>query len=488
MRNINEPQHAIELEKVVIGSCIVEPQCLVQTIEIIQVPETFYDTNHQIIYKALIAMFERGAIIDLFTLSNELKSNNQLEQVGGFYGISQIVDNLTTSAHVEEYARIITEKAILRQLASFGYTITSKAFKPETDAFELLDEVQQFAGKIAETIIKRQYISVSRSTDAVMTETETRMTTEVKVTGITTGFRYLNDITGGWNATDLIILAARPAVGKTAFLLNLAQAAASDPNNVTPVGIFSLEMSHDQLTRRLLASMADINLSDLTHGRLTPEQWKHLNETAQTLKNFPIYIDDTASMSILELRAKARRMVSVHRVGMIIVDYLQLMRGSNRNNNREQEVSEISRELKILAKTLQVPVIALAQLNRAVESRAENRPQLSDLRESGSIEQDADIVAFLYGHKPNEIAQNSELKANKYLFVAKNRHGSIGDLAYKFDGSRQRFYGEELLIMESPAHEVNKPKALPVNSISQPAFGNGLSSLPKPNFDNPFEF
>lgn len=472
------PPQAIELEEAILGACIYEPYALVQVVEIIQNPEVFYTEANQLLYIALIDMFERGTTIDMMTVSQELKKRNTLDIIGGNYAIAKMMENVADSSHVEEHARILVEKYIRRQIIKFGITAAANSYDDSHDVFDLLDEMSNFANVTNEQIVKKQYISVSKSLDVVLDETAKLMNREEKNSGVPTGFRELNNITGGWQNGDLIILAARPSVGKTAFLLNLAKNAAQDPIKPTGVGIFSLEMGHDKLTRRLLANQADIALGDIRNGHLSQTQFEQLTRAAADINNLNIFIDDSAAMTTIELRAKARRMVNLNNVGLIIIDYLQLMRGSNKGN-REQEISNISRELKIMAKTLNIPVIALSQLSRAVEGRASSKPQLSDLRESGAIEQDADVVGFLYRGDKNEIQRNPN---QRFFDIAKHRDGQLAEFIYQFNGSRQRFYNEDLSISYDPNPITSSaPPMTDAFKMSRPEYPANLLPMVNPS-------
>lgn len=473
------PPQATDLEASVLGACMLEPNCLVNVIEIIQSPEVFYSDIHKIIYTAITGMFERGTTIDMLTVTKELQKLGKLDEVGGMYAIGKLLDNVAESAHVEEWARIIVEKHIARELIKFGYETASSAYDDSNDVFDLLDTTANFANAINEQVVKKQYVHVAKSVEDVLIETAELMNKEVKLSGITTGFREMDNITSGWQKQQLIIIAARPSVGKTAYELNLAYNCATDTERGGPVGLFSMEMSHDQLTRRLLANHADIALGDIRNGQLTQTQFEQLTRKAEELKSLPIYIDDTAGLTTLELRAKARRMVNVHGVKLIIIDYLQLMRGNG--GNREQEISKISRELKIMAKTLDIPVIALSQLSRAVEGRSDPEPKLSDLRESGAIEQDADVVMFLYNHPKEDIKKFEDKKHERLIKIAKQRDGQLAEFIYKFNGSRQRFYSEEMCVHYQPVEPFDSMPIPEPTAIKRPDFTPNLLPLMNPS-------
>jgi replicative DNA helicase len=485
------PPQATELEASILGACIIEPYALVQVVEVIQSAEVFYTESHQLIYTAITLMFERGTTIDMMTVGEELKKRGTLDLVGGTYAIAKLLENVADTAHLEEHCRIIVEKYIRREAIKFGYEAASNAYDDGHDVFDMLDSISNFANSINEQVVKKQYIQVGTSVDEVLQETALLMQKEVKLSGVPTGFRELTNITGGWQPGDLIIVAARPSVGKTAFLLNIAKNAAADPMKPTAVGIFSLEMGHDQLTRRLLANHADISLGDIKNGQLSHSQFEHLSRKASEVHQLPIYIDDAAAMTTIELRAKVRRMINVHNVGLVIIDYLQLMKGTDNKGNREQEISKISRELKQMAKTMGIPVIALSQLSRAVEGRSDPSPKLSDLRESGAIEQDADMVMFLYGHTKTDTDRNPDKKNERMVDIAKHRDGQLANFVYRFDGSRQRFYGEDLCMSyePNPTTFTTMPEPEPF-LIKRPEFIPNLLPLQQPsetpNEDFPF--
>lgn len=451
------PPQAPDLETAVLGAAMLEPQCLEVLVEIIQSPDVLYSDANQRIYSALLDMYKRGSRIDFMTVAEELRKRNELEMVGGSYYVTSLTRDVVSSAHVEEHARIIMQKYISREIIRFSGNMLGEAYEDATDVFDLMDKVGDFSMQLSDQVIKRNYEHVGRGVAAVLEETYRMMHADFRLTGVPTGFRELNRLTGGWKKTDLIILAARPAVGKTAFLLNLAMNAAMDTDKPTAVGIFSLEMSASQLAQRMLANYADVPLEALKNGALSEEQFSNVKIKSSHLSKLPIYTDDSATLNVLELKAKARRMKRVHNVGLIIIDYLQLMKGdSDQGGNREQEISKISRELKILAKTLEVPIIALSQLNRAVEGRGDGTPKLSDLRDSGAIEQDADMVLFLYSH-PKEYLKKFPYKIHeRNLSIAKHRDGKLADFIYDFVGDYQRFQNEEVSVMDVH-YEEQKP-------------------------------
>jgi replicative DNA helicase len=470
------PPQATDLENAIIGACMLEPQALEQVVEIITTPEAFYTEANRAIYTAMLDMYQLGTTIDMMTIGAELKKRGLLDMVGGHYAVGKYVENVANSAHIEEHSRIVMEKFMCRELIKFHANAVAKAYDDTNDAFELVDEMGGFLLTLTDSVIKKPYYHVRNSVQAVIEQASQLMNREISMVGVPTGYREMNRLTGGWKRTDLIILAARPSVGKTAMLLNLAINAVTDTQNPTPVGIFSLEMNHQQLTERMLANVADLPLSNIQNGNLSQGEFEHLSKVAGTASTLPIYVDDTASLTTIELKAKARRMKRVHNVGLIIIDYLQLMKGTEKTQSREQEISKISRELKLLAKTLEIPIIALSQLNRSVESRTDTEPKLSDLRDSGAIEQDADIVCFLFGNSKELIKENPYRANERFMSFAKHRNGRLATFQFDFNGSRQRFENEKMLTQDAEfteiapeRHENTKiTRTLPPSQLSLP--------------------
>lgn len=471
------PPQAPDLEGAVLGAALLEPQCLEVLLEIIQEPEVFYIDANQRVFSVIVEMYRRGSRIDFMTVCEELRKRNELEMVGGSYYVTSLTRDVVSSAHVEEHARVIMQKFITREIIRFSGDTLGEAYEDATDCFDLMDKVGDFSLQLSDRVIRKSYVQVGRTVAGVLDETYRLMHADFRLTGVPTGYRELNRVTGGWKKTDLIILAARPAVGKTAFLLNLAMNAALDQEKPTAVGIFSLEMSAGQLVQRMLSNFADIPLGRIKNGELSEEEFQQLNAKAATVSKIPVYVDDTATLNTIELKAKARRMKRVHNVGLIIIDYLQLMKGdSNQGGNREQEISKISRELKILAKTLEVPIIALSQLNRSVEGRADQAPKLSDLRDSGAIEQDADMVMFLYGHPKDYLKRFPYKSHERNLSIAKHRDGKLADFIYDFAGDVQRFHNEELSVLDVSYEETKN------STFTQPAvIASGPAAIEQAN-------
>jgi replicative DNA helicase len=429
------PPQAKDLEEAVLGAIMLEKSAFDTVVEILK-PECFYVDSHQKVYKAMQGLAQKSQPIDILTVVEELRSREELEIVGGPYFVTKLTNAVVSAANIEAHSRIILQKFIQRELIRISGEIIGDAYEDSTDVFDLLDDAESKLFEITNNHLRKNFDSI----DTVLVKTIQRIEDlrhkNEDLTGVPTGFASLDQVTYGWQPTDLIILAARPSVGKTAFALNLARNAALHPTKATPVVFFSLEMSSSQLVQRILSAESEIWLEKIARGKLEEHEMKQLYAKGiQRLAQAPIFIDDTAALNIFELRAKCRRLKNKHNIGLIIIDYLQLMSGAgeNRNGNREQEISRISRDLKGLAKELQVPIIALSQLSRAVESRKEGNkmPQLSDLRESGAIEQDADMVMFLYRPEYYDITQNEMGESNKgetHLRIAKHRNGSLENI------------------------------------------------------------
>jgi len=438
------PPQAVEVEQSVLGAMLIEREAIPKAIEVLP-EDAFYDPRHKRIYDAVLGLFEKGHPVDMITMADELKRRGHLEQVGGAYYLSELTTTVATAANVEYHARIIAEKSILRKLIETLSSNIVRAYDPTVDAFEVLDETESEIFRISDTQLRRAAQSMSSVLTQTLENLEAIHGREAGITGVPTGFRSLDSLTGGWQPSDLIIVAARPSMGKTALALSLARNAALHPSEPCGVAIFSLEMSAQQLAQRLLTSEARVDAQAARTGRLKENDFPKLARAASRLSEARIFIDDTPGLSILELRAKCRRLKSEHDIGLVVVDYLQLMHGpiNNRNANREQEIAQISRSLKALSKELNVPVVALSQLSRAVETRGgDHRPQLSDLRESGSIEQDADVVAFIYraeryGITVDDAGNSTEGMAE--IIVGKQRNGPVGTVHLHFVTQYARF-------------------------------------------------
>lgn len=436
------PPQAIELEEAVLGALMLEKDALTAVIDILK-PASFYKEAHSLIYDAIRTLFNESQPIDLLTVTNQLRKDGTLEEVGGAYAVTTLTTKVNSAANVEYHARIIIEMAIKRELIRISGEIQLDAFEDTTDVFELLDRTESALFEISEQNIRKNYEDMKTLMHEALNELEARKEHKDGLTGVPTGFSALDRVTSGWQKSDLIILAARPGMGKTAFIVSALRNAAVDFNR--PVAIFSLEMSSVQLVNRLISAEAELEGDKIKKGNLAEYEWQQLIHKTKKITNAPIFIDDTPALTILELRAKSRRLKSQHNIELIVIDYLQLMsaEASRGIGNREQEIASISRALKGLAKELEVPVIALSQLSRAVETRGgDKRPQLSDLRESGSIEQDADIVMFLYRPEYYNITEDEQGMPTTgigQIIISKHRNGSLETINLKFIGKFTKF-------------------------------------------------
>jgi len=437
-----QPQ-ATELEEAVLGAMMLEKEALSTVIDILK-PDAFYKPAHQSVYRAIVDLFNESEPVDILTVTNRLKKNGELEIAGGAYSVSQLTNRVASSANSEYHARIILQKYIQRELIRISTEVINHSYEESSDVFDLLDKATESIYQLVDANVRKQQDSISKLLAKAIEQIEEASHQTSGVTGVASGFTTVDRITGGWQKSDLVILAARPAMGKTALVLTLARNAAVD--FAKPVVVFSLEMSSLQLVNRLISAEAELEQEKIRKGDLKDYEFVQLNERISKLSKAPLFIDDTPALSIFELRAKARRLKENHDIQMIVVDYLQLMTSGveGRGGNREQEISYISRSLKSLAKELDIPIIALSQLSRDVEKRATGtkRPQLSDLRESGAIEQDADMVIFIYrpeyyGLDVFEDDQPSRGMAE--LYIAKNRHGSIAQPRVRFIGQFAKF-------------------------------------------------
>ncbi|MAE83373.1 MAG: replicative DNA helicase [Flammeovirgaceae bacterium] len=436
------PPQAIEIEEAVLGALMLERDALTNVIEILK-PDSFYKDANRMIFEAIVHLFNNSEPVDIKTVVHQLRKNATLEIVGGAYYVSELTTKVNSAANIEYHARIIAEQSIKRQLIHISSEIQNDAYEDTKDVFDLLDKAQQSLFDVSESHIRKNFDQMSSLMHQAIQEIEERKNQSDGLTGIPSGFTALDRNTSGFQRSDLIIIAARPGMGKTAFVVSALRNAAVDFN--IPVAIFSLEMSSVQLVHRMVSGEAELESDKLRKGNLEGYEWQQLISKTSKLSQAPIFIDDTPGLSILELRAKARRLVAQHGVSILVIDYLQLMSGDSSGNggNREQEIAQISRSLKMIAKELNVPVIALSQLSRAVETRGgDKRPQLSDLRESGSIEQDADMVMFLYRPEYYGITQDENgmpLQGQGIVIIAKNRHGKLEDVPLKFIGKYTKF-------------------------------------------------
>ena len=440
------PPQAVDLEEVVLGALMLEKEAVNAVIDILS-PEVFYKEAHQIIFAAIKDLFTKSEPIDILTVTNHLKSTGDLEAIGGPYYISQLTNRVVSSANIEYHTRIILQKYIQRQLIKISSETIKDAYEDSTDVFDLLDTAENKLFQISENNLRRNYEQMPDLVKLAIDDIEKAKNAGSTLRGVPSGYTQLDRITQGWQKSDLIILAARPSMGKTAFALNMARNAAVDFNK--PIAFFSLEMSSVQLVTRLIASETSLPAEKLRSGQLAEYEWQQLNTKVTPLTNAKLYIDDTPQLSVFDLRAKCRRMKQQYDIQMIFIDYLQLMTAkTEKNGNREQEISTISRSLKSLAKELNVPVLALSQLSRNVESRpGSKKPILSDLRESGAIEQDADMVVFIYRpeyYGLNEDENNKSTQGKAIINIAKHRNGKLGDVELRFVGKYARFEDIEL--------------------------------------------
>ncbi len=435
-----QPQDT-EVEEAVLGALMLEKDAYAEVGEILK-PESFYDPANQMVYDAIQSLGVQQRPIDMLTVTEELRKKGNLEKVGGALRISELTGRVSSAANIEYHARIIAQKYLARQLITFSSQIGTMAFDESIDVWDLLQEAEGKLFELNRSTLKRDVTQIDPVISEALKKIEEAAKRENGLSGLQTGFTDLDKLTSGWQNSDLIIIAARPAMGKTAFVLSMAKSMAVDLNE--PVGVFSLEMSNLQLVNRLISNVCEIEGEKIKSGQLAPNEWDQLMGRIKNLYSAPLYIDDTPSLSIFELRSKARRLVREKHVQIIIIDYLQLMNATGlKFGSREQEVSTISRSLKQLAKELQIPIIALSQLNRSTETRDDKRPQLSDLRESGAIEQDADIVCFI--HRPEYYvrsgvdAEGNDIRGLAEFIVAKHRSGAVDTVKMRFRKNFAKF-------------------------------------------------
>ncbi len=430
------PPQNLEAERSVLGGILLDNQVINAVLEVINAAD-LYSEAHKKIFRAITEIYDRNEPVDLITLSSFLTDRNQLTQIGGMTYLASLVDNVPSSANAAHWAKIIREKAVIRQLISAANNILAKSYETGAEIDEILDRAEHSIFEISENKIKPSFSLIRGIIKESFKTIEALYARKELVTGVPTGFLKLDDLTSGFQKSDLIIIAGRPAMGKTAFALNIAQHVALE--TALPVAIFSLEMSKEQLSMRLLSSEARVDSQRLRKGFLGETDWPKLTTAAGRLSEAPIYIDDTAAIMVLEMKAKARRLKAEAGLGLIVVDYIQLMRSGMSKDSREQEISEISRSLKALAKELNVPVIALSQLNRKVEDRTNRRPQMADLRESGAIEQDADVIIFIYRDEVYNKDENNPDKGIAEIIIGKQRNGPQGVVKLAFLDKYTRF-------------------------------------------------
>lgn len=433
------PPQALDLEEAVLGALMLEKNALNAVVEFLK-PEHFYDDRHKEIYTAIVDLFKATEPVDMRTVVNQLRKNGKIELVGGAYYIAELTSKVSSAANIEYHSRVIMEMAIKRTLIEVASQIHHDAYEDTTDVFELLDKTEQAVFEISDSNLRKNYDNMKNLMARAIQELQVLKDHKDGLTGVPSGFTALDRITSGWQRSDLVIIAARPGMGKTAFVVSAMRNAAVDFKMA--VAIFSLEMASVQLVNRMISAEAELEGEKIKKGQLADHEWAQLVHKTSKLSAAPIFIDDTPALSVLELRAKCRRLKAEHNIQLIIIDYLQLMRG-DQGGNREQEIASISRALKGIAKELNVPVLALSQLSRSVETRGgDKRPQLSDLRESGSIEQDADIVMFLYRAEYYKITVDEDGMPTQGVgeaIIAKHRNGSTGTAKLKFIGKFTKF-------------------------------------------------
>ncbi|HTY38077.1 MAG TPA: replicative DNA helicase [Bacteroidota bacterium] len=426
------PPQAVEVERAVLGAMLIDKEAVPKTLELLD-QSSFYSPSHQAIFASMTSLFEKGEPVDSITVVEEMKRRGTLNATEGPAYITQLTMDVTSSANVEYHSRIVLEKALMRSLISASSEVASRAFNETENPLGLLDEAETKIFQISERRLKKTFTPINRALHETFQMLEEIHGKHSGVTGVPSGFTEIDNLTGGFQKSDLIIVAGRPSQGKTALALSMARNAALHPEKRSPVAVFSLEMSEQQLIIRMLSAEAKVNAHQLRTGRLPEENWKSLSRNVGRLAEAKIFIDDTPALGILELRAKARRLKAEHDLGLIIVDYLQLIQGPKNAESREREISMISRSLKALAKELNLPVIALSQLNRAVESRGDKRPMLADLRESGAIEQDADVVMFVHRPETYGITEVKDQDGSPLpteglaeIIIGKQRNGPTG--------------------------------------------------------------
>lgn len=421
------PPQNLDAEQSVLGAMLIDQEAVIKTIEVLQ-PRDFYRDANGRIFEAIVSLFDRGEPVDLITLSEELRQTGMLDQVGGVSYVAGLANSVPTSANVEHYARIVEEKSLLRRLINVSTRIAQLGYEGEEEVEALLDRAEQMVFELTQRKTQSAFVPFKTVLMQTFDRIEYLYRHKGEITGVPSGFSELDKMTSGFQPSDLIILAARPSMGKTAFCLNIAQNAAI--RKKLPVAIFSLEMSREQLVTRILCGEALVDQQKVRTGHLEDEDWQKLSRAAAPLAQAPLFIDDSPGISVVEMRAKCRRLKAEHGLSMIVIDYLQLMQGGRKTENRQQEISEISRSLKSLARELQVPVIALSQLSRAVEQRQDKKPMMSDLRESGSLEQDADLVMFIY--RDEYYNPDTDRRSRADIIIAKQRNGPVGSVELGF--------------------------------------------------------
>lgn len=446
------PPQNVEAEQAVLGTILLQDKSLLKVVELIK-PDDFYRDAHKTIFEVMVHLFEQREPHDLITVTSMLRDRNKLDTVGGPAYLASLTDVIPFSGTLVHHANIIRQKSVLRKLIQTTSDVAARCYEEQDDIDSLVDEAEQTIFEIAQSKKNQGFQAMSSIVPRAFSRIEKLFERKEHITGVATGYDELDRMTAGLQPSDLIILAGRPSMGKTALAMNMVQNAALIAK--CPVGVFSLEMSMEQLALRMLCSLGRIDSQRLRTGHLHDSDWPKLTRATGMLSDAPIFIDDTPAISVLEMRAKARRLKSEHNLGMVVVDYLQLMKGRSGIENRAQEISEISRSLKAMAKELDVPVIALSQLNRSLESRTDKRPQLSDLRESGAIEQDADVIIFIYRDEVYNTAEDNPNRGIAEMIVGKQRNGPIGTVKLTFLAQYTTF--ENYTHMEAPMHLQQAP-------------------------------
>ncbi len=433
---LRTPPQFLEGERAILGGLLLDNDALPKVMAALTA-EDFYREAHRNIFNAMVDLFQRNEPVDWLTLTSALKESGQLENAGGVAFLTELLDAVPSAANILHYTTIVKEKSILRQLIATTTEISSRCYDDHAGIDEFIDEAEQMLFKIGESRIRTGFFHIKELMKTSFSTIESLYERKENITGVGSGFKDLDALTAGFQNSDLIIIAGRPSMGKTSFALNVAMNAAMEFG--TPTAIFSLEMSKEQIALRILCSRARVNLKSLRTGYLTPEDWVRLTLAVGSISDAPLFVDDTPAINTLEIRAKARRLKREKDLGLIIIDYLQLMKAPIKSDSREKEISEISRSLKALSKELNVPVIALSQLNRKVEERPNKRPQLADLRESGAIEQDADVILFIYRDEVYNKSDDNPKKGEAEVIVGKQRNGPIGMMTAYFDSQFSTF-------------------------------------------------
>lgn len=440
------PPQNLEAEQAALGGIFLRPDMMDALVDHVG-EDDFYSPVHRTIFQACLHLYQRSVPIDLVTLSDHLQGTGQLEQIGGPVYLASLTESLVAASHAESYARIVRDKAILRRLIMAASGIVRSCHDRGQDVDRVLDESEQAIFAVSESRVKSVFSTSKQLVQEVFEHLESRVGRQELVTGVPTGYHKFDEMTAGLQSSDLIIIAGRPSMGKTAFALNMAMRSAI--LHEVPTAVFSLEMSKEQLMMRMLCAWGKVDLGRFRRGYLNDEDWVRLHHAADALSRAQIYIDDTPALGILDLRARCRRLKSEKKLGLVVVDYLQLMRASRHIESREQEISDISRNLKALAKEIDVPMVALAQLNRKVEERSNRRPILSDLRESGAIEQDADVIVFLYRDEVYNKKKDNPKRGLAEVIIGKQRNGPVGELELAFISPYTAF--ENLVDVPSPS-------------------------------------